>query len=79
METIQNQPEITQIYLHQWNPPPPHHATNYQILPYFSAVDFKHDFSIRKAELGKNGKNLAMVMNYKGKLGSIFHNSERLL
>ena len=79
METIQNQPEITQIYLHQWNPPPPHHATNYQILPYFSAVDFKHDFSIRKAELGKNGKNLAMVINYKGKLGSIFHNSQRLL
>ena len=37
-------------------------------LPCFSAVDSEHDFLIKKAELGKNGENLAMIMNYKGKL-----------
>ena len=48
-------------------------------LPCFSAVDSEHDFLIKKAELGKNGENLAMIMNYKGKLWIFSHNSERLL
>ena len=73
-DTIQNHPETTQNYLNQREPPPPHRATSYQILPCFSAVDFEHYFSIRKAELGKNGENLAMIMNYKGKLWTFPHN-----
>ena len=48
------------------------------MLPFFSAVYFEHDFSIIKAELGKYGENLAMIMNYKGKLSTLSHNSERL-
>ena len=72
-ETIQNQPETTKNYLQQRNPPPLQCATSYQILPCFSAVDFEHDFSIRKAELGKNGENLAMVMNCKDNLWTFCH------
>ena len=68
-ETIRSHPETTQNYLHQRNPPPsPHRPTNYQILPYFFAVAFEHDFLIRKIELGKNDQNVALIMNYKGKL-----------
>ena len=34
---------------------------SHQILLCFSTVDFEHDFMMRKVELGKNGKNLAMT------------------
>ena len=34
---------------------------------------------LRKAELGKNSKDLAKIINYKGKLWSLSHSSERLL
>ena len=38
---------------------------SHKILPWFSAVDFEHDFIISKVELEKNGQNLAMFMNPK--------------
>ena len=44
---------------------------SYQILPCFSALDFEHDSLNTKAELRKNNKNLAMIMNYKGELGTL--------
>ena len=58
--------ENTQNFLHHQNPMSPQHTTSHQMLPCFSALDFEHDFIIRKVELGKNGKNIAMAMNHKG-------------
>ena len=66
----QNPAKTTRNYLHQTTArlftshPPPR---------WFFAVDFEHDFIIRKKELGKKCKNLAMIMN------AFSHNSERLL
>ena len=60
--------ETTQNYLHHRNPLLYHRAMRHQILLCFSAVDFEHDFIIRKIELGKNGENIAMIMNHKDKL-----------
>ena len=52
-ETIGNHPETTRNYLLHRNPPPHPHAKSQQTLPCFSAVDFEHDFIIRKVELQK--------------------------
>ena len=42
--------------------PPPYSPTSHQFLPCFSAFDFEHGFLIRKVKLGKDNKNLAMIM-----------------
>ena len=52
---------------------------SHRTLPCSYAVEFEHDFIIKKVELGKNGKKLAMIMNHKGNLETLSHNSERLL
>ena len=52
-ETIGNHPETTLNYLLHRHHLPLHRATNQQSLPCFFAVDFEHDFIIRKVELQK--------------------------
>ena len=69
----------THTHIHTHTHTQPQRATSYQILPCFSAIDFEHDFLIRKTELGKNGKNPTMIMNCKEKLWTLSHSSERIL
>ena len=64
-ETTQEPPKTT---CNNKTPHPPHPPTSHQILACFFAVDFEHNFTIRKVELGKNDKNLATIMNDKVKL-----------
>ena len=41
---------------------------SHRALPCFYAVEFEHDFIIKKVELRKHGRKLAVIMNHKDKL-----------
>ena len=57
----------------------PIRAISHQFLPWFSAVDFEHEFIFGKVRLGKGDENMAIIMHRIGKLGTLSHISERLL
>ena len=69
-EGIWNHPESTRNYSLHRNSSPLHSATSHQILPCFSPCWL---WTIKKVELRKNVKNLAMIMNHKGKLWTLSH------
>ena len=57
----------------------PIRASSHQSIPWFSAVDFEHEFIVWKVRLGKGDENIAIIMHRIGKLGTLSHISERLL
>ena len=52
---------------------------NHQFLLFISVVDLEYDFIMKKVEVGKDDRNIAMIMNHKGKLWTLFHHYETLL